>query len=99
MESRLQTKIVQFLKEHGAYVIKNHAAPGVPVGCPDILALYETRWLVIEVKASVSAGFRVGQRATLEHLKKWSTFVYVACPENWVIIRDEILAKFFMKKG
>lgn len=93
-EAELQTQIIKWLKDRGCYVIKTRVLPGVPVGCPDIIALCGDKWLAIEVKKSAKAPFRPGQQATLQHLKKSNTFVYVAHPENWPIIRDEIVAQF-----
>jgi Holliday junction resolvase len=94
MEAKLQSKIIRWLKDQGFYVIKTRPGPGMPVGCPDIIALYDNRWLAIEVKADIKSSFRVGQLQTLQHLKQDNRFVYVANPENWPGIRDEILAQF-----
>lgn len=94
-EVKLQSKIISWLKDNGCYVIKTRVLPGVPVGCPDIIALYKDRWLAIEVKADDKAKFRVGQKATLSHLRNTNKFVYVAYPKNWDSIRDEIVAQFF----
>lgn len=94
MEAKLQKKIIDWLKANGVYVIKTRVLPGVPVGCPDIIGLYRNKWLAIEVKAAANAKFRVGQQPTLQHLKKDNQFVYVANPENWDLVRDEIAAQF-----
>lgn len=94
-EAKLQSQIIKWLKSKGAYVIKNRAAPGVPVGCPDVLFLYEGAWGVVEVKRSEKAPFRAGQEMTLRHLRGWSPYVYVAWPDNWPIIRDELATIFF----
>lgn len=94
-EQSLQSKITRWLKDQGAYVIKVRAAPGVPVGCPDIIALYNERWATIEVKRATNAPFQTGQQATLQHLKKMNTFVYVANPVNWQQIQDDLTARFF----
>lgn len=95
MESKLQSKIIKFLKENGAYVIKTKPGAGVPVGCPDVLGLFDTQWLAIEVKASRTSPYRVGQEATLRHLSKWNSWVYTAYPENWEKIKEELLTTFF----
>jgi hypothetical protein len=95
MEAKLQKKIIDWLKANGVYVIKTRVLPGVPVGCPDIIGLYLDTWLAIEVKAKPKAPFRPGQQATLQHLKKSNTFVYVVNPENWDSIKDEIVTQFF----
>lgn len=93
-EAQLQSKIISWLKDNGCYVIKTRVLPGVPVGCPDIIALYKNRWMVIEVKARPNAPFRQGQKATLSYLRNGNQFVYVAHPENWDMVRDEIVAQF-----
>ena len=95
MEAKLQKKIIDWLKANGVYIIKTRVLPGVPVGCPDIIGLYQNKWLAIEVKRASNAPFRPGQKATLEHLKKDNQFVYVAYPENWDEIKYEI-AKHFL---
>jgi Holliday junction resolvase len=102
MEAKLQSKIIEWLKANGVYVIKTRVLPGVPVGCPDIIGLYGDRFLVIEVKAKPNASFRAGQQETLRLLRDGAKsahcgnkFVYVACPENWPVIKQEITAQFF----
>lgn len=94
-EAKLQSKIIKWLKDQGAYVIKTKPQPGTPVGCPDVVFMFGHKWGVIEVKASATAPFRPGQQATLHHLKSWGPFVYVAHPDNWLIIRDELASQFF----
>lgn len=93
-ETQLQSDIAKWLRVHGVYVITTRVLPGVPVGCPDIIGLYQNKWLVIEVKKAPKAPFRPGQQATLLQLKKGNTFVYVANPENWLIIKQELSAQF-----
>lgn len=95
MESKLQSKIIKFLKQKGAYVVKTKPGPGTPVGCPDILFLYEGAWGAIECKASEGARYQPGQEATLRRLQDWSPFVYTASPENWDLICKELLLLFF----
>lgn len=94
MEKKLQSKIIKFLKEQGCYVIKTQAGPGVPVGCPDIIALYKRYWIAIEVKASAAAPFQMGQQMTLQRLEQANSFVYIAFPENWETIKSDLIARF-----
>lgn len=96
MEAKLQSKIIKWLKEQGAYVIKTRPGPGTPVGCPDVIFLKGENWGAIEVKASAKAPFRVGQRETLDHLVKNNPHVYVANPGNWDFVRDRIYLRFFL---
>jgi Holliday junction resolvase len=95
VEGKLQSEIIKWLKSQGAYVIKPRPGPGVPVGCPDILFLFEGAWGAIECKASPTAPYRVGQEPTLARLNNWSPFVYTAYPENWPEIKTELTTLFF----
>ena len=96
MEVKLQSKIIKWLKSQGCYVIKTKPGPGTPVGCPDIIALYGDKFVAIEVKASNNASFRPGQQETLAFLRCYNRFVYVAYPENWPIIQNEIASQFLL---
>lgn len=95
MEKKLQTEIIKWLKLRGAYVIKTKPGMGTPVGCPDILFLFEGAWGAVEVKASKLAPWRAGQEATIRRLSQWSPFVYKAYPENWITIKNELQNIFF----
>lgn len=94
-EGKLQAKIIIWLKEQGAYVVKNRAGPGVPVGCPDLFFFYDGAWGAIEAKRDEKAPYRVGQQKTLKRLEKWSPFVYTAYPENWPDVQKILLEQFF----
>lgn len=61
---------------------------GTPVGCPDIIAIYEGCWLAFEVKASKAAKYKPLQKETLAKLSDWG-FAYAIYPENY----DEIVAE------
>lgn len=91
-EADLQAKIIKWLKAQGVYVIKTKPGPGTPVGCPDIIGLYKDLWLAIEVKKGEDAPFQPGQQYTLDLLRKMNPWVYVANPENWETIREELFA-------
>lgn len=96
MEKKLQRQVIKFLKENGAYVIKTKPGMGTPVGCPDIIALYKTRWAAVEVKASASAPYRAGQLATLTHLRGWSNYsVCVVAPETFEDFKKSFMRYFF----
>lgn len=95
MEKKFQSNIIKWLKDQGAYVVKTRAAPGVPVGCPDILFFYKGRWGAIEVKSSEKAPFQPGQQATLRYLRAGNEFIYVAYPEIIDLIFNELEARFF----
>lgn len=94
-EGKLQSEIIKWLRSKGAYVVKNRAGPGVPVGCPDVLFLYEGAWGAIEVKATVRSPYGQGQKQTLARLAGWSSFVYVAHRDSWPHIKKELETLFF----
>lgn len=94
-ESKLQTDIISWLKINQAYVIKTRPGPGTPVGCPDIIALYEDRWVAIEVKADEKSPFQPGQKLTLQKLKAWCPLTYVVYPDNWPQVKEELIALLF----
>lgn len=96
MEAKLQSKIIKWLKSEGCYVIKTKPGPGISAGCPDIIALYGDKFIAIEVKATSTAPFRPGQQETLSFLRRYNRFVYVAYPENWPTIQNEIASQFLL---
>ena len=95
MEAKLQGEIIKWLRINSVYVIKTRPGAGTPVGCPDIIGVLRTHWLAMEVKASLTAKFQVGQKLTLQNLKKDNKWVYMVCPENWPLVKEDLLASFF----
>ena len=89
MERQVQEKLIKYLKSKGCYVIKTKPGPGTPVGCPDVLALYEGFWAAFECKASESAKFRPLQEATLAKFSVWS-FARKVYPENLDSVIQEL---------
>lgn len=89
IEKRLQSKIIKYLKSKGCYVIKNNAAPGVPVGCPDLSFYIEGFYGFIEVKASKTSKFQPLQKEAVAKLDSWS-WAKVVYPENWEEIQQEL---------
>lgn len=88
-EARIQAKLINYLKSKGCYVIKTRpGTPGIPTGCPDIIALYEGFWAVFECKASRTSSFQPLQKETLARLADWS-YAYVVYPENY----DDVIAE------
>lgn len=88
-ESNLQSKIRQYLKDKGCYVLIVTVGPGIPDGCPDILFMLEGFWGSIEVKKDPKAKYQPLQKETLEKLDAWSWARRVD-PTNWVEIRGEL---------
>jgi Holliday junction resolvase len=95
MEKAVQSEIIKWLKGAGCYVVKTKAGMGTPVGCPDIIFLYEGAWGVIECKAAKNSKFQPGQQSTLQRLRNWSPFCYVVYPENWPEVKAELQKSFF----
>lgn len=71
-EANLQSKFVKFLKSKGCYVIKTQAGPGVPKGCPDVIALKDGLWIAAEMKATKRSKYQPGQKETIKKLDEWS---------------------------
>lgn len=88
MESKVQKRLIQFLKSRGCYVIKTKPGPGVPVGCPDVIALYEGFWAAFECKADEDSPFQPGQEATLAKLESWSVAKVVHSQNIDEVIED-----------
>lgn len=88
MESKTQSKLIKKLKSMGFYVIKTKPGPGVPIGCPDVIAFKEGFWCAFEVKSSKTAKFQPRQKETIEKLNNWS-YAKVVYPANY----DEIVAE------
>lgn len=86
METKTQERLIRHLKKRGCYVIKTKPGPGTPVGCPDVIALYEGFWAAFEVKARKTAKFQPLQKDTIAKFENWS-FARVIYPENY----DEVI--------
>ena len=90
VESRLQTKIIHWLKLKGCVVIKLSAVPGVPVGIPDVLFLIDGGgYGFIEVKASEKARFQPLQKEWLKKLDDMY-FARAVHPGNWEEVKSEL---------
>lgn len=101
-ERTFQGKAIRWLRDQGAYVVKNRAGPGVPNGTPDVFAFYGPHYTAIEFKTSATATYRPGQEAALNFLRRGTAdgrlggrFVYTAFPENWPDIQADLLKNFF----
>lgn len=88
VESKVQTKIIKYLKSKKCYVIKTKPGPGTPLGCPDIIFFYEGFWGAIECKAFSTSPFRTLQKETLDKFSTWS-WSAVAHSENV----DDVIAE------
>lgn len=88
MEKKVQDRLIKFLKKKKCYVIKTKPGPGTPVGCPDVIALYEGWWGAFECKASAKSPFQPLQKETLAKLNDWS-LATVVHPDNI----DEVISQ------
>lgn len=88
-EQKLQATIIKYLKSKGCYVIKHNAAPGVPVGCPDISFYIEGFFGFAEIKTNSKSPFRPLQKETIAKLNEWS-WAKVISNDNWEEIKQEL---------
>lgn len=88
-EAKLQSKIRNYLKQKGCYVLVISPQPGIPDGCPDIFAFIEGAWIAIEVKDSPKAKYQPLQKETLKKLDDWSWAKRVD-PSNWTEVKKEL---------
>ncbi len=88
-EAALQTKIIKYLKDKNCYVIKTKPGPGVPMGCPDIIALSGGLWIAIEVKANANSKFQALQKDTIYELNNWS-WAKIVHNDNWLEVKAEL---------
>jgi len=89
-ESSFQKKIATWLRQKGCYVLTTTVNAGIPVGCPDIIALIPGGgWLALEVKKDAKSRFQPLQKETIAKLDGmyYSKAVY---PENWDEIKLEL---------
>ena len=89
IESKLQTKIITWLKANGFYVIRTSTFPGIPVGCPDVIALKHGYFVALEIKASQNARKQPLQQSTVDLLAEDGCAWFV-WPENWPEIKAEL---------
>lgn len=86
-ESRFQSKVVDWLRKKGCYVI---VTDGRPVGVPDVVALFNGGgWCALEIKATKTSKFQPLQKATIDKLNGmyYSKAVY---PANWEETKKEL---------
>lgn len=88
-EATLQSKFIRFLKSKGCYVLKIQAGPGVPKGCPDVIAFYEGAWIAAEMKATKHSKYQPGQKETIAKLSEWS-WCKAVYKENYDEIIEEL---------
>lgn len=93
LESQFQAALIDDLKSRfpGCFVLKNDS--GARQGIPDLLVLFETKWAMLEVKASATAREQPNQGYYVELFDSmsFSAFIY---PENAEDVLDELEQAF-----
>jgi hypothetical protein len=87
-EKQLQSKLIAWLKSKGCYVIKTQPGLGVPVGCPDVIALYEGAWMAFECKQAANSKLQPLQKETLDKLADWGYAMVVHNGNYQAVISD-----------
>jgi Holliday junction resolvase-like predicted endonuclease len=80
-ESKLQRQVIQYLKDKGAYVLKNDAT--YRQGVPDLSFWHPDLSGFIEVKADEKSSFQPLQKLTIQKLKDMGVFCEVIHSSNW----------------
>lgn len=88
-ESKFQSEFISSLRDEGFICLKQDPTTGKQKGVPDYLAIYRTRWMFLEFKASFSSPYRPGQKEWGERLSKWGYWRRVY-PENAGMIYSEL---------
>lgn len=91
-ESKFQSIVTNWLKKKGCFVLTTTVLPGIPTGCPDVIALMPGGgWVALECKKDAKSKFRPLQKETIKKLNEmyFSRAVY---PENWDEVKKELEA-------
>lgn len=88
-ESEFQKKVASWLRERGCRVIKQDPTIGKQKGIPDLLAIKEGLWIMLEIKAAKNSAHQPGQDDWVAWADEnsYGKFVY---PENWEEIQEEL---------
>lgn len=88
-EAKLQDKIVKWLKSKGCKVIKYQQNATTRAGIPDLIALKEGLWVMIEVKAHRNSKKRPGQQENIDWANE-NSLGYFVYEENWDDVKKEL---------
>lgn len=86
-EKKLQSEIIQFLKDKGAYVLKNDAT--YRKGVPDLSFWHPDLSGFIEVKDHENSPYQPLQNLTIGMLQDMGVFCEVIHNENWAEWQDK----------
>ena len=82
-ESQFQTKVIQFLKEHGVYVIKYWGGGRyTKAGVPDIVACINGYFIAVELKTDTGRVSKL-QEYNLEEIRKAGGIAIVLRPKQF----------------
>jgi len=97
-ENRYQKEVIERLKRQfpGCMVLKNDTA--LRQGIPDLLILFEDKWAMLEVKASLESPFQPNQEYYLRLLNDMS-FADFICPENENEVMYELQQAFEFRRA
>lgn len=90
-ESDFQKEVVKWLRRRGCYVLTITARPGIPDGCPDVIALMDGGgWIALECKKDAKSKFQPLQKPTIKKLNDmfYSKAIW---PSNWKETQSEII--------
>ena len=89
-EKIFETKIKEFLSEHGIYHVKYFANRNTKAGIPDILACVNGYFVAIEVKAQ-GGTVKELQKYHLSKIRESGGFGYVVYPSGFEKLKRVIL--------
>jgi Holliday junction resolvase len=89
-ESAFQTKVANWLRAKGCFVMVIQPQAGIPTGTPDIIALCDGGgWIALELKAHEKAKVQPLQNETVAKLDQMY-FARKVWPLNWDEIKKEL---------
>lgn len=80
-EKQLQSEIIRFLQDRGAYVLKNDAT--YRKGCPDLSFWHPELSGMLEIKDHENSPYQPLQEPTIQKLRDMGVFCEVIHNENW----------------
>ena len=88
-ESTFQSDVAKWLRGRGGYVLIISPRPGIPDGCPDVVALFPGLWITLELKTSETAKFQPLQEPTIAKLSKMG-YSRAVWPKIWKEVQKEL---------
>ena len=88
-ESRLQTKVAQYLRGKGCFVMVIQPTAGIPTGTADIFFCKGPLYGWLELKAAHNSPFQPLQKEFIAKMDSWS-WAKACWPDLWDEIRQEL---------